>query len=174
MSKKVIVTVTSQVTGNMWALSPYNPQQGVIGAPEYLVPTYKLKVVGEARDFQVIRFGIKRTNVSPPPETRLCDVGLFKENTYTGTWLPTYRVHSGSGSLPGAWQLYGNFLIHEGSPDPNDAWGTYGCIEVVGRNEWRRYLRTITRIGEAQLNQISKQKNLIVRIKAAAASNCKT
>lgn len=169
MANNVTIIVTSQTTGTKWALSPYNPTDGVIGAPEYMVPTYKMKVLGSSADFKVIRFGIKRTNINPPPKTRPCNVGLFNKNTYIGTWIPTYRVHSGPGSIPGAWQLYKNFLIHEGSSDPSDAWGTYGCIEVVGRGEWSRFLNVVKRQDGADNHVLSNKKMVKANIEQAAA-----
>ena len=173
MPKQVNVVVTGQMAGRFWSLSPYNPAEGVRGAPKYLVPTYKMSMNDNSPDFEVIRFGLKRTNITPPPKTRICDVGLFKQNIYKPSWLPSYRVHSGPGSLPGAWQLYGSFLIHEGSPSPDDAWGTYGCIEVVGLNEWRRFLESIKRISGASLAEVGHEKLLMVEIKAAAAPTAK-
>ena len=169
MANQVEIFITSQTTGSKWALSPYNPTDGVIGAPEYMVPTYKMKVSGSSIDFKVIRFGIKRTNITPPPKTRFCDVGLFKKNTYSAVWIPTYRVHSGPGSIPGAWQLYKNFLIHEGSSDPNDAWGSYGCIEVVGRGVWRRFLNVVKRQSGASNIVLSKEKKIRIHVAQAVA-----
>lgn len=151
MANLVEIFITSQTTGSKWALCPYNPTDGVDGAPEYMVPTYKMKVSGSSIDFKVIRFGIKRTNITPSPKTRICDVGLFNKNTYSAVWIPTYKVHSGPGSIRGAWQLYNNFLLHEGSPDPSDAWGTYGCIEVVGKGEWSRFLNAVKKQSGASI-----------------------
>lgn len=169
MANNVSIIVTSQTTGAKWALSPYNPTDGVSGAPEYMVPTYIMKISGTSSEFKVIRFGIKRTNLKPPPKTRVCDVGLFNKNSYIATWIPTYRVHSGPGSVPGAWQIYKNFLIHEGSPDPSDAWGTYGCVEIVGKGEWKRFLNTVILHGGASNNILSDRKLVKVNIEQAAA-----
>jgi hypothetical protein len=169
MANEVTITVTSKIIGRKWALSPYNPTDGVIGAPEYLVPTYIMKVSGVSSHFKVIRFGIKRTNLNPPPKTRICDVGLFKNNIYTATWIPTYTVHSGPGSVPGAWQIYKNFLIHEGSSNPSDAWGTYGCVEVVGAGEWSRFIKSVKKTGGAENIILSKQKLVKINIEKAAA-----
>jgi len=171
--KQVIVTVTNEKTSQLWTLCPYNRPEGVEGAPEYWVPTYKMTITGPVPAFKVIRFGLQRKNLDPPPAERPCDAGLFKENVFYPVWLPTYRVHSGPGSIPGAWQLYRSFLIHEGSPDPDAGWGTLGCIEVVGKNEWHRFLNAIQRLAGASLDQVGRHKTLKVKIQAASSPKAK-
>lgn len=169
MANEVKISITNHITEKKWALSTYNPTEGVVGAPEYLVPTYKMKVSGCLSDFKVIRFGIKRTNIEPPPTKRHCKLGSFNENTYSAVWLPSYKVHSGPGSIPGACQLYKNFLIHEGSSDPSDAWGSYGCIEVVGENEWFRFLTEVQKQSGADNFELSNEKKINVHIQQAVA-----
>ena len=182
MSTPLLITVTKRLTGSIWALSPYNPEQGVQGAPVYLVPTYVLTLATAdgrkvcPRDFKVIRFGLKRTAATdalPSPPELLCNVGLFSEQQHTAAWISTYRVHSGPGSIVGAWQLTGSFLLHEGSPDPSSPWGTYGCVEVVGNDEWKRLLSTIQSFSGADLATVGSRKLLTVRIQAASAPMAK-
>ena len=63
----------------------------------------------------------------------------------------------------------GNFLIHEGSPDPSSPWGTYGCIEVVGRNEWNRFLDSIKLLSGEGPATVGSLRLLTVKIQAATA-----
>jgi len=49
-------------------------------------------------------------------------------------WLPNYTVHSAASLEAGAWQVYQNFLIHDGPDDPaNEVYATIGCIEICGQ-----------------------------------------
>lgn len=103
----------------------------------YVIPTYQLTVNGTSKvgttvklDFEVLRFGIHRTVANPTPRT----VGISSLHTYTiRRWIPTYRVHSASSRENGAWQVHGNFLIHDGPDYPkSQLYATAGCLEVCG------------------------------------------
>jgi len=167
---QVQITIAGIPSATKWTLRPYNPPQGVEGAPDYLVSTFAMRVSGIAASFNVLRFGIKRTPVfdaPAPPQSTRCDVGIVHQHVYHPPWI-MYIVHSGPGSIPGAWQLQGKFLLHEGSPDPDVGWGTYGCMEVVGRGEWARLLEGIKQIaGTRNLTAIGKAKALTVHVEAA-------
>lgn len=106
----------------------------------YIVPTYGLTVVGRndagieaRRTFEVLRFGVHRTSARPTPYT----VGLKEHHRYTiRRWIPTYKVHSFPSREDGAWQVHGNYLIHDGPDDPmTQVYATAGCIEVCGGPE---------------------------------------
>ena len=48
-------------------------------------------------------------------------------------WIPTYKVHSFPSREDGAWQVHGNYLIHDGPDDPKtQLYATAGCIEICG------------------------------------------
>ncbi|MDX2024373.1 MAG: hypothetical protein SF187_29290 [Deltaproteobacteria bacterium] len=103
----------------------------------YVIPTYELKVLGHdqfhrpvSKTFEVIRFGVHRKSGNPKPYT----VGLSQHHTYViHRWIPTYKVHSFPSREDGAWQVHGNFLIHDGPDDPlTQLYATAGCIEVCG------------------------------------------
>ncbi len=51
----------------------------------------------------------------------------------------------------------------------SDAWGTYGCIEVVGRGEWSRLLNAVKRQGGVDNHILSNRKLVKVDIEKAAA-----
>lgn len=166
----VIVTSTPV---SRWTLRPYNPQQKVICAPNFWVPTYKVTVQGVKGDFQVIRFGIQRKKRVPIPEKWSCDCGLTVERTYDAVWVPDYRPVSFEGSIPGGWLLKreGSFLIHEGTPFSDMPLGTYGCVEVLGAkgkaSEWFRFLNGIAQVSGVTYSNFQKV-GMRVTIKKAA------
>lgn len=60
-------------------------------------------------------------------------VGLADHQTHIiKAWLPNYRVHSARSQENRAWQVYGNFLIHDGPDNPTELFATIGCVEVMG------------------------------------------
>jgi hypothetical protein len=99
-----------------------------------LIPTYELTVSGtddsgkqKIKVFKVIRFGLKSINGRTPSV-----VGLADQQTHTiKAWLPHYSVHSARSKERGAWQVYDNFLIHDGPDDPKkEVYASVGCIEI--------------------------------------------
>jgi len=101
----------------------------------YSIPTYPLKVAGtdEAgtkveRTFEVFRFGVQGKSRHSSPRV----VGLANFQTHViKSWLPHYTVHSASSVEKGAWQVYGNFLIHDGPDDPKtQVYASIGCVEI--------------------------------------------
>jgi hypothetical protein len=104
---------------------------------DYLVPTYPLTAEGQddagnsrSRDFEVLRFGVEKRTSTAAPHI----VGLAEEKTHViQAWLPHYSVHSAASPEKGAWRVFGNFLIHDGPDDTDDAahaYATIGCIEI--------------------------------------------
>ena len=73
-------------------------------------------------------------------------MGLSQHHRYTiRRWIPTYKVHSHPSREDGAWQVHGNYLIHDGPDHPmRQLYATAGCIEICdGRNgfvEFNRFL----------------------------------
>lgn len=68
-----------------------------------------------------------KTLKSPPTVVGLADfqVHVIK------AWLPNYSVHSAVSLERGAWQVYGNFLIHDGPDNPKvQVYASIGCIEI--------------------------------------------
>lgn len=100
----------------------------------FTIPTYELTVSGindhgkqEIKRFEVLRFGLKSENGGNPKV-----VGLADQQTHTiKAWLPHYTVHSARSKERGAWQVYDNFLIHDGPDDPKkEVYASVGCIEI--------------------------------------------
>ncbi len=167
---RVNITLTKTQLKSRWTLRPYNPINKIWAAPEYLVPAFRMKVDGVAKPFEVIRFGLQRRNRRPIPLRRKCDAGLFRRHRYqVKRWLPNYnpQSHPGTG-VPGAVVITGNFYIHEGATFTYDPWGTYGCVEVVGKGEWRRFLSSLTQIGGADVPDIIAAGKMTVSVEGSA------
>jgi RHS repeat-associated protein len=108
----------------------------------YEIPTYEMTVTGTddagnkvEKKFEVFRFGVTKKTANSPVKV----VGLAQKQSHKiKAWLPNYSVHSSDASTDaeaGAWQVYGNFLIHDGPDDPKDVaqpYASIGCIEVCG------------------------------------------
>ncbi|MBO7445735.1 MAG: hypothetical protein J6T86_04930 [Bacteroidales bacterium] len=129
--KEVKIVVSSEVTGRAKTWSyPYDDDNF------YEIPTYKLLLIGMIgyqriiHIYNVLRFGVTRkTATSPPYVCGLAD----KQRHIIKQWIPTYKVHSAASNEIGAWQVYGNFLIHDGPDNPlQECYATVGCIEIFG------------------------------------------
>lgn len=102
---------------------------------KFLIPTYELTVAGTdnseksvTEKFSVFRFGVQSEDGKT---TRV--VGLAHHQMHIiQKWISTYRVHSASSTENGAWQVYGNFLIHDGPDNDTELFATIGCIEIMG------------------------------------------
>jgi hypothetical protein len=133
--RKIRLTVGATGIGTAYTWSYPNSDNKV-----YVIPTYELKVVGRddsgapvERKFEVLRFGVHRTVANPTPRM----VGITHFHTYViRRWIPTYKVHSFPSREDGAWQVHGNYLIHDGPDDPKgQLYATAGCIEICGGPE---------------------------------------
>ncbi|MBI3560820.1 MAG: hypothetical protein HY080_03795, partial [Gammaproteobacteria bacterium] len=88
----------------------------------FRIPLYHLTVSGlldnstpDQRVFDVLRFGVTKEASKTQPHV----VGLAELQTHTiQSWQPTYKVHSAATAEIGAWQVYANFLIHDGPDEP--------------------------------------------------------
>lgn len=127
-SINILVTVTKIGIAHTWTYPHDNGKT-------YEIPTYKMVLSGTdnlgrpaSRNFEVIRFGVTRNSPSSSPYT----VGLADKQTHViKQWLPTYKVHSAPSIEDGAWQVYGDFLVHDGPDNPlTDLYASIGCIEV--------------------------------------------
>lgn len=103
----------------------------------YTIPTYLLTANGMTatgaparRQFEVLRFGVNRKTATATPRM----VGRLGPETFTiQRWLPNYKVHSFRSQEDGAWQVTGNYLIHDGPDHPlTEYYATAGCIEICG------------------------------------------
>ena len=115
--RAINLTVGSKPIGKSltWAY-PHGQKYG-----NFIIPTYQLTVAGTDNKgksvssiFEVLRFGIQCEKGGTPTV-----VGLADQQTHIiKAWIPTYTVHSASSLEMGAWQVYDNFLIHDGPDDP--------------------------------------------------------
>jgi hypothetical protein len=111
-----------------WAY-PYGEAYGY-----YKIPTYELTVSGkndkgflQQKKFEVLRFGVKGPKGDKPRVVGLAD----QQSHIIKAWLPHYTVHSAASLERGAWQVYDNFLIHDGPDDPKrEAYASVVCVEV--------------------------------------------
>lgn len=84
----------------------------------------------QSASFRTFRFGVQQKAGASPRV-----VGLMDQQTHTiKAWLPNYRVHSAASQEIGAWQVYDNFLIHDGPDYPSErpAYASIGCLEICG------------------------------------------
>jgi len=139
----------------------------------FLVPTYQMSVSGtDARGslskkvFEVLRFGVQSNDGK---SARV--VGLKDNQTHIiKSWIPSYTVHSARSNEIGAWQVYKNFLIHDGPDDESDdIFASIGCIEVMGHNgfnELNDYIIELVgapaRTRAEQLSQIGNSRMLTI------------
>ena len=133
--RKIKIRVGSKPVGRAvtWAYPEGNK------GPNFEIPTYKVTVSGKddrgiagSKDFEAIRFGVQQKTASSSPRV----VGLADRQTHTiKKWNNAYEVHSAGSVENGAWQVYKNFLVHDGPDDPLDATEPYasiGCVEICG------------------------------------------
>lgn len=102
---------------------------------QFLVPFYNCFVEGTNNTGKAIKeqFNVLRFGVLCKDGKNVSVVGLADFQTHIiKAWLPTYLVHSASSPENGAWQVYDNFLIHDGPDNPTELFATIGCIEIMG------------------------------------------
>ncbi|AEH02092.1 hypothetical protein [Lacinutrix sp. 5H-3-7-4] len=140
---KVIITVTNTKKGFARLTSyPIRPHR-----IQYEVPLYIVTVAGKdkndipvSKEFKAIRFGIKRTET-----INAHVVGLQDSQSYTlkWDWITTMDEN--------AWRVYDVFFVHRG---PINAlageFGSIGCIEICGHNEWKRFNNLIIELANCK------------------------
>jgi len=144
----------------------------------FLVPSYKLKVTGTTDSdavsttvFDVLRFGVICKD-----GTSASIVGLAHYQTHTiKGWIPTYVVHSANSPENGAWQVYEDFLIHDGPDGPGESFASIGCVEIMGLQGFVKFndlLISLSGIKKpsrgAALGEIGKSRQLSITYQAAS------
>lgn len=127
---------------------------------EFLIPVYKCSVAGTDDDgravlkqFEALRFGV----LSRDGKTASV-VGLADHQTHIiKTWLPDYRVHSARSQENGAWQVYDNFLIHDGPDDSTELFATIGCVEIMGPRGFVAFNDSIISLSGAEATDKARQ-----------------
>jgi len=147
-------------------------------AEHFWTPVYPCTVTGTddsgqsvSQRFDVLRFGVQNKDGHSPRV-----VGLAEQQTHViKAWLPHYRVHSANSPENGAWQVYDNFLIHDGPDDDNDnMFATIGCVEIMGPKGFVRFNDLIIALSgasandrDAKLHQIGGSGHLFVTYERA-------
>jgi len=144
----------------------------------YRIPTYGVKVSARlsgklvSRDFEAFRFGVQRKGTIGPRVVGLAD----RQTHIIKTWIPTYSVHSARSTEQGAWQVYDNFLIHDGPDNPHvQAYASIGCVEICngprGFDEFNDYIIALAEPSatgrDNQLAEIGRSGKLLVIYDAA-------
>ncbi len=130
----------------------------------FSISTYELSVSGKnnnnqavSKSFEILRFGLKCNKGETPKVVGLADhqIHIIK------AWLPHYTVHSARSKEKGAWQVYDNFLIHDGPDDPKkEVYASVGCLEICnGPQGFDRFNDFI--ISLSGLNYSTREKNLV-------------
>ena len=140
----------------------------------FLVPVYECMVLGRdgkgnrvQERFEVLRFGVQCKD----GETARV-VGIADQQTHKiKAWIPTYSVHSASSNEDGAWQIFNNFLIHDGPDNSTEIFATIGCIEIMGPLGFSRFNNLLislaapkTTYRDHQLAEIGSKVKYILRI----------
>jgi hypothetical protein len=126
----------------------------------FLIPIYLCTVEGQddarravREQFHVLRFGVQSED-----GRRASVVGLADQQTHViKAWLPHYRVHSASSPENGAWQVYGNFLIHDGPDNPSEIFATIGCVEIMGIQGFVRFNDLVIRLSSPKAKARNQQ-----------------
>jgi len=145
----------------------------------YKIPTYTLTVSGELddgkrtkKDYEILRFGIQGKTSKSARVVGLADAQKHKIKS----WLPNYTVHSARSLEQGAWQVYGNFLIHDGPDDPKrEVYASIGCLEVCnGPRGFDKFNDFIIELSgstqptrKSKLKEIGKSRVITIHYKSA-------
>ena len=131
--RPVTVIVTSNILGNA-KITSYPDKQNF--AKLYRVPLYRVYVEGRdatnnfvQEDFEAIRFGVHKNYSSHPKIVGLADM---QTHILSWDWITTMEEYS--------WRVYDGFFIHDGPDNPMSGfYGSIGCVEICGANEWSRF-----------------------------------
>ncbi|MDJ0657709.1 MAG: hypothetical protein QNJ40_26350 [Xanthomonadales bacterium] len=167
---KLVVGNKQVGIAHLWS---YDKDDGNI----YVLPTYHITVSGTddhnkpaSKNFECIRFGVLRKS-----ERAKARVAGWTHTKYWNTikmWEPGYRVQSAGSPENGAWNITGNFLIHDGPDDPtdrSDPFGAIGCVEICGPQGFIKFNDYIISLSgskatsrNAKLKQIADRKRMKV------------
>jgi len=142
----------------------------------FAMPTYELIVSGEdatgrsvRKTFEVFRFGLLfKDGAAHVVGKSVLQTHVIK------TWDPEYSPRSPRGSIDprtiedGAWQVEGNYLIHDGPDSKSQLFASIGCIELIGPKAFSRFNDLLIRLSgpsvtarrSAQLAEIGKAKSI--------------
>ena len=130
----------------------------------YSVPLYRVYVEGRddannfvQKDFEAVRFGVHK-----PYSSHVRMVGLADSQTHTLSWDWITTMNED------AWRVYDGFFIHRGPSDPLIGFGSIGCVEICGVDEWNRFNDTILNLtGLTSFTEISNRQLLTAEYESA-------
>lgn len=141
----------------------------------YKVPIYRVKLTSTARPSDerwgcVLRFlPVKEDTNAVPFMAGLKDAQSFLEPTYD----PTYSPHNIPNLDPGAFLLYGDFMVHAG-PSAVTEYGSggKGCISVIDFNKFKTDIvymcgRHPSDLPDKTMSYLCKQKRVNIVIEGA-------
>lgn len=144
----------------------------------FSIPSYRMSVSGTddrgravLEQFEVLRFGVQCKD----GKTAMV-VGLADAQTHgVKAWIPAYRVHSANSPENGGWQVYDNFLIHDGPDNATEVFASIGCVEVMGQRGFVKFNDLLISLSgptaatrDAKLVQIGNARNITISYERAA------
>ena len=177
--RKITILVGSTPIGKAvtWAYPDGDPQVELFEIPTYAVTVSGTDNNGARRTkaFEGFRFGVQQKGNIGPRVVGLADYQTHKIKQ----WIASYEVHSAGSLENGAWQVYDNFLIHDGPDDPLDAnqpYASIGCVEICNTaqsftvfNDYILALSGVTGNGRNErLRRIGNSGNLVITYEKAA------
>lgn len=172
--RKIRLTVGGTVIGQAktWAY----PKGDKLGY--FSIPTYRMLVAGAddrgravQEHFEVLRFGVQCKDGVTAKVVGLSDA----QSHGIKAWIPSYRVHSADSLENGGWQVYDNFLIHDGPDNQHEVFASIGCVEVMGPRGFVKFNDLLISLSgataatrDAKLIQIGKARNITISYEKAA------
>ena len=152
---KILVTNITQGTAYLCSYPDKQRSEGI----KYKVPLYIVSVEGKNHNgsrvseiFSAIRFGVKKSYHNKTVKV----VGLSDSQTHTLTWD---NITTMTGN---AWRVYDGFFIHEGPYSPTtQLYGSIGCVEICGVDEWDRFNKLIVNLSGARNEEEVSSKRLL-------------
>ena len=133
---KIVVGGTPVREQPTWAY-PAGKTLGIFLTPVYHCWVEGTDAAGRAvrEQFDVLRFGVQCKDGRTAEVVGLAD---FQTHVIRA-WLPNYPVHIATSNEHGAWQVFGNFLIHDGPDNVLELFATIGCIEIMGPQGFAKF-----------------------------------
>ncbi|XVJ69190.1 MAG: hypothetical protein HEQ39_05720 [Rhizobacter sp.] len=171
--RKVKITVDGKPTGQQrtWAY-PSGISLGRFWVPIYDCHVEGTDAVGKSvrEHFSVLRFGVQSKDGKTARVVGLADFQMH----VIKSWIPSYQVHSANSPENGAWQVFDNFLIHDGPDNETELFATIGCIEIMGPKGFIRFNDLLISLSgptaktrPEQLTEIGAAKNISITYQKA-------
>lgn len=163
--RPVIVLITGQTNGTAIVV----PGKKIL--EYYRVPLYEVYVNGmdsnkrpALASFLAIRFGVMRYG-----DGHTGVVGLSQTQKYVvKNYFPDKYYRPNGRMEAGAWQVSGNYLIHDGPDDNSQTMSAFGCIELYGPGAFGEFNRTLLALSGASSEIELAQSGKLTVMYAAA------